>query len=163
EEARRLGAGQVALEAAVDLARIGEFDTAQSVLAELDVVGPLTDARRAVINALAADDVDGLAGAADALERLGALLHAAQATAQRPRPARQAALADAAAGRSGQLAARCQGAATPALQDKAASSSVSARELEVARLAAAGLSNKAIADKLVVSERTVENLLYRAF
>jgi DNA-binding NarL/FixJ family response regulator len=40
---------------------------------------------------------------------------------------------------------------------------LSARELEVARLAAHGGSNREIADALVLSERTVENHLYRAF
>ena len=40
---------------------------------------------------------------------------------------------------------------------------ISARELQVARLAAGGMTNRAIAQHLIVSERTVENHLYRAF
>lgn len=37
------------------------------------------------------------------------------------------------------------------------------RELEVARLVAAGLSNREVASRLVVSDRTVDNHLYRIF
>ena len=40
---------------------------------------------------------------------------------------------------------------------------LTSRELEVARLVAAGLSNKDVADRLVVSERTVDNHVYRIF
>ncbi|UUZ45904.1 helix-turn-helix transcriptional regulator [Janibacter limosus] len=40
---------------------------------------------------------------------------------------------------------------------------LSRREEEVATPAAAGLSNAAIADRLVLSVRTVESHLYRAF
>jgi DNA-binding NarL/FixJ family response regulator len=44
-----------------------------------------------------------------------------------------------------------------------ASGPLSPRERQVAELAAAGRANKEIAAMLVVSERTVENHLYRAF
>jgi DNA-binding NarL/FixJ family response regulator len=40
---------------------------------------------------------------------------------------------------------------------------LTAREAEVASLAAAGLANREIAEQLVVSLRTVENHLHRAF
>ena len=38
-----------------------------------------------------------------------------------------------------------------------------ARELEIARLIAGGLSTRAVAERLVLSERTVENHLHRAY
>jgi DNA-binding CsgD family transcriptional regulator len=40
---------------------------------------------------------------------------------------------------------------------------LSPREREVARLAAAGLTNRAIAEQLSLSRRTVENHLHRVF
>ena len=46
---------------------------------------------------------------------------------------------------------------------KATYAQLRAREAEIARLAAGRLSNRQIAEHLVVSERTVENHLYRIF
>ncbi len=40
---------------------------------------------------------------------------------------------------------------------------LSRRESEIADLAAAGLSNKEIAQRLIIGERTVESHLYRVF
>ncbi|HEX7133268.1 MAG TPA: helix-turn-helix transcriptional regulator, partial [Iamia sp.] len=131
---------------------------------------PLEGARdaalRTVVEASADDDVTAVTAAAEALEAMGCLLDAAEAFAfvarahrrsGRTRPAARA------AARSGALAGRCPGVATPALAERRSTTVVSARELQVARLAASGMTNRAIAQHLVVSERTVENHLYRAF
>jgi DNA-binding CsgD family transcriptional regulator len=57
----------------------------------------------------------------------------------------------------------CEGARTPLVAELSAPSSLTRREVEVARLAAEGFSNKQIADRLVLSARTVETHLQRAY
>jgi DNA-binding CsgD family transcriptional regulator len=71
--------------------------------------------------------------------------------------------AEAAAVRSQQLAAACEGPRTPALVLAKAPVPLTPRERDVARLAAAGLSSKAIADQLYLSVRTVDNHLQRVY
>jgi len=61
------------------------------------------------------------------------------------------------------LLARCEGAATPGLRSEAGTAGLTRREREVARLASTGRSNREIAEELVVSVRTVENHLQRAY
>jgi DNA-binding CsgD family transcriptional regulator len=59
------------------------------------------------------------------------------------------------------LASQC-GLRTPALEAAARPLPFSGRERQIVLLVAAGLSNRQIADRLVVSVRTVEGHLYRA-
>ncbi|HWR47028.1 MAG TPA: helix-turn-helix transcriptional regulator, partial [Pseudonocardiaceae bacterium] len=70
--------------------------------------------------------------------------------------------AHAASTRAHRLAQACEGARTPALAAIAASLPLTHREREIVTLAAGGLSNRQIAQRLVVSVRTVEGHLYRA-
>ncbi len=59
-------------------------------------------------------------------------------------------------------AATCTGVSTPAVA-RIIGLGLSPRELELTRLAAAGRSNRDIADELTLSLRTVENHLSRAY
>lgn len=161
-----LGDEQFAIEALHDLARFGRKDEAGALAEIVHVSGPLNETRLAFVAQLSAGDAAGLEEVADRFEAIGALLFAAEAAAEAARAHRRkgrTAAADRAAGRSGALAARCPGAATPPLAERTATTVASARELQVARLASTGMSNRAIAEHLVVSERTVENHLYRVF
>jgi DNA-binding NarL/FixJ family response regulator len=66
--------------------------------------------------------------------------------------------------RSNVLATRREGARTPGLVTAVpARAALTPRELEIARLAAAGLANKEIAARLCLSHRTVENKLHSAY
>lgn len=159
--------GQVAHEvlALHTAVRLGDRTVADR-LAELAgrVDGPRASAAAAHAAALAADDGDALQDASRTLQRMGDLLAAADAAGQAAlaftRHGRRAA-AQAAAARAAQLAEACQGARTPAVVAAAKPLPLTRREREIATLAARGLSNKEIADRLTVSVRTVEGHLYR--
>ncbi|MFI6029876.1 LuxR C-terminal-related transcriptional regulator [Amycolatopsis magusensis] len=141
--------------------------TVAARLAELasTVDGPRASAAAAHAAALAEDDGAALLAAADQLERMGDLPAAADAaahavTAFARHDSRTA--AQTAAARAHRLAERSEGARTPALAAAARPLPLTEREREIVTLAAEGLSNRAIADRLVVSVRTVEGHLYRA-
>ena len=127
--------------------------------------GQLAPLYRAHAAALADRDAAAVYAAAEQFERIGALLSAADAAAQaavlfnaagdRRRTLQAAAAAD-------RLAAACGGVKTPALMLTAQPLPLSNREREIANLVAHGLSNRDIAERLVVSARTVEGHIYRA-
>ena len=141
--------------------------TAAARLTQLvDVVeGPRAPAAATHAVALANDDGDALLAASARWEQMGALLlaadAAAHATAAFVRRGRRGS-AQCATVRAHRLAEACAGARTPALAVIDAPPTLTGREREIATLAAGGLSNRAIADRLVISVRTVENHLYRA-
>ncbi|MGH3607954.1 MAG: response regulator transcription factor [Pseudonocardiaceae bacterium] len=91
----------------------------------------------------------------------GSVSEAADAAAAHTRQDRRGS-AQAAATCAHRLAQACEGARTPALATLAAPLPLTGREREAVTLAAGGLSNRQIADRLVVSVRTVEGHLYRA-
>src|SRR5207245_9528645 len=86
---------------------------------------------------------------------------AAQRAPAHARPDRRGP-AQAATTRAHRLAQACEGARTPALATLATPLPLTSREREIVTLAAGGLSNRQIADRLVISVRTVEGHLYRA-
>ncbi|HEY2192605.1 MAG TPA: AAA family ATPase [Actinomycetospora sp.] len=110
-----------------------------------------------------AGDAAGLDAVAEQFAALGARLFAAEAAAQasnlhRSRGVRGA--GNASALRARQWAQECEGARTPAIADLDSSSELTRREHEIASLAASGMTSRAIAEQLVVSVRTVDNVLH---
>ncbi|MGW0918981.1 LuxR C-terminal-related transcriptional regulator [Streptomyces sp. NPDC002755] len=112
--------------------------------------------------ALAGGDGPALDLAAAELEERGFLLFAAEAYAQAVRVHRDAGAARTARTRAVALARRCQGARTPALSGLVLGE-LTARQRQIVTLAAAGLSNRQIAERLTLSVRTVGNHLYGAY
>lgn len=116
--------------------------------------------------ALAARDPADLSEVSAAFEEIGAVLYAAEAAAQ-------AARLHQAQGRKGSalscntranaLAQQCDGARTPALARISTHLPLTTREQEIATLAAAGLTNKHIAERLALSVRTIDNHLHNAY
>jgi DNA-binding NarL/FixJ family response regulator len=129
------------------------------------VNGTRTGAAAAHAAALVADDGDALCAASARWETMGTLLlaadSAAQAAAAYSRQGRRGS-AHAAAAYAHRLAQACEGARTPALTAITAPLPLTRREQEIVSLAVQGLSNRQIAERLVVSVRTVENHFYRA-
>ena len=152
-----------------DLARLGRAGDVASRLAELAEVveGPLTPVRAAHARALAAGDATELEAAMAGFRDAGALLLAAEAATDAAvawRRAGSSRRAVAAERHAEALAAQCEGAVTPALATSAGvRATLTPRELEIARLAAEGVSNRDIAARLFLSVHTVENRLHIAY
>ncbi|MEU9329052.1 LuxR C-terminal-related transcriptional regulator [Streptomyces canus] len=125
-------------------------------------VGRLTGVFAEHAEALAHDDGPALDRAAQALEERGFLLFAAEAYAQAATSHRDPGAARTSRTRAVAVARRCQGARTPALSGLVLGE-LTARQRQIVTLAAAGLSNRQIAEKLTLSIRTVGNHLYSAY
>jgi DNA-binding CsgD family transcriptional regulator len=132
---------------------------------------PLVSARARHGAAARNRDARELTGAADDFEALGATLLAAEAAAGAAEASGRAGdqrAATAALRRPAELASACEGAVTPGLFrataiHAAATVPLSAREREIAMLAAAGIASKDIAERLYLSVRTVNNHLQHAY
>lgn len=150
-----------------EIVRLGGHELARAGLEALagDVEGALADAARRQAIAVAGGDGAALDALADEWDARGAHLLAAECAAQ-------AVAAHGAAGLTGSrafsrarafgLLHQCPGASTPALAGLDAAPELgvlTARELEVAGLAARGLTRKDIAARLYLSDRTVGNHL----
>ncbi len=90
------------------------------------------------------------------------MLFAAEAHAQAARFHRDPRAARTSRTRAASLARRCQGARTPALSGLVLGE-LTARQRQIVTLAADGLSNRQIAERLTLSVRTVGNHLHSAY
>ena len=149
-----------------DAARFGDLTSLKRLVdVAQNIGGRLAEVHAAYASALLASDAAELYSTAEQFEAIGALLSAADAAAQaaalfRTADDRRHAL-DAAA-TADRLAAACGGVRTPALEMASQPLPLSPREREIANFVSQGLSNRDIADRLVVSSRTVEGHIYRA-
>jgi DNA-binding CsgD family transcriptional regulator len=151
-----------------DLARFGEACKATSRLTELAALvdGSLVGTMATHAGALARGDGATLDAAAAAFGTLDCNLYAAEAAAAAAAAYRadgQRSSAAASANRAHTLMDRCIGVWTPALADADHEDDLTAREREVAALAAHGLPDQQIAEQLVVSVRTVHAHLRSAY
>jgi DNA-binding CsgD family transcriptional regulator len=151
-----------------DIARLGDPASVAGRLAEL--AGHCEGALVAAYAAHAAAAVSGrpqpLVEAADRFEGIGAMLLAAEAATEAAQAFQRAGdrRASAALGvRAAGLAASCEGARTPGLTAPVMVAPLTARERDIAALAAKGASSKDIADQLFLSVRTVNNHLQNVY
>ena len=129
------------------------------------VEGPRAALAARFAAALRDGDARELLSVSEAFEELGDLVAAADAAAHaalthRKHDQRGSALTGAT--RATGLAQRCGGLVTPALRQAAEPLPFTEREREIVMLIAQGLSNRAIAERLVLSVRTVESHVFRA-
>jgi DNA-binding CsgD family transcriptional regulator/tetratricopeptide (TPR) repeat protein len=151
-----------------DRVRLGDAAEVAGRLAELTnrCDGTLVPAMAAHAAGLVAGDVDGLEHVAEDFAAMGFLLKAAEAAmgaseaAARGGDQRRAARL---AHRASELADRCETPATPMLTSPGGPVPLTNREREVALLAASGLTSRAIAERLFLSARTVDNHLARIY
>ncbi|HEU5356897.1 MAG TPA: LuxR C-terminal-related transcriptional regulator [Actinocrinis sp.] len=151
---------------ALDLFRLGRAEAAARLLERVAAPEdwPLGACVRRLVDGVGKPTA--LREAADALHELGFTLYAAEAYAAAALvtgPTGSGATRDSrAAARASALAAECD-ARTPLLGRLGPLRALTDREREIAGCAADGLSNRQIADRLRLSERTVENHLGRIY
>jgi DNA-binding CsgD family transcriptional regulator len=167
-QARRHGLAPFEAAALHTLVRFGRPQPAAERLGALaaSTGSPLVSLYARHAAAATADDGDELDQVAAAFAGLGAHLLAAEASAQAGaahQRAGRAALGRRSLARSHPPVDAGPAARTPALLQAAEAPGLTAREREVAALAGQGLTSKAIAERLVLSPRTVESHLYRIF
>ncbi|GAB3399634.1 helix-turn-helix transcriptional regulator [Flindersiella endophytica] len=150
-----------------DLVRLGSPASAVDRLDQLreEVRGGFIQAAALHARAAAARDGEVLDQVAEGFSRMGADLLAAEAAAQASaahHSAGRLASGRASRTRSALYLDRCEGARTPAVETVSAPE-LTPRERDIAKLASQGLSNKEIAERLVLSKRTVDNHLHQIY
>ena len=115
--------------------------------------------------ALRDGDAAELAAVSEEFERMGDLVAAVDAAAHAALAYRSQDLRGSALGcatRADALAEQCGGAGLPALRQASEPLPLTDREREIVMLIGEGLSNRAVAERLTLSVRTVESHIYRA-
>ncbi|BBY65323.1 helix-turn-helix transcriptional regulator [Mycolicibacterium helvum] len=141
--------------------------TSASRLAELEsiVSGPRAGLAARFAAALRDGDGSELSSVSEGFEELGDLVTAVDAAAHAALAYRRHDQRGSALGcstRAAAVAERCGGLVTPALRQAAEPLPLTDREREIAMLIGQGLSNRAIAERLTLSVRTVESHVLRA-
>ena len=154
--------------ALLDVARLGDPAPAAARVGELaaEGEGEHLAALAQFAEALRTRNADALAGVSATFERLGIMLIAAEAATAAQEGfarARDQRTAAAYARKAAELRSATEGAATPGLLMTEAPVPLTRREREVASLVARGLSSKVVAERLVLSVRTVENHLAHVY
>jgi DNA-binding CsgD family transcriptional regulator len=151
-----------------DVARLGRPRQVDGLLRDLvvDAEGRLAPLYAAHAGALVAQNGAALDDVANAFATVGVNLLAAEAAAEAADAYRlcgRRSSAIAASRRARVLAAACEGAHTPALDLLTSPPDLTPREQEIAGLAAKGMTSRAIAERLVISVRTVDNALQHVY
>ena len=129
------------------------------------VEGPRVGLAARFAAALYDGDAAELASVSEEFERMGDLVAAVDAAAHAALVYRSQDLRGSALGcstRAAALAEQCGGASTPALRQASEPVPLTDRESEIVMLIGEGLSNRAVAERLTLSVRTVESHIYRA-
>jgi DNA-binding CsgD family transcriptional regulator len=141
--------------------------TSSPRLRELEAIveGPRVNLAARFAEALRDGDADKLASLSDEFERMGDLVAAVDSAAQAALTYRNQGRRGSSLGcstRADALAEQCGGAWTPARRQASEPVPFTDREREIVMLIGEGLSNRAVAERLTVSVRTVESHIYRA-
>jgi DNA-binding CsgD family transcriptional regulator len=146
--------------------QLGDRSTAQR-LRDLEsiVEGPRVGIAARFATAMYTGDGTELASVSEEFENMGDLIAALDAASHAAMAFRRDGLRGSAlkcSTRAEALADQCGGASTPAQRQASDPLTFSSREREIVALIGQGLSNKAIAQRLTLSTRTVEGHIYRA-
>jgi DNA-binding CsgD family transcriptional regulator len=168
ELARSRGQDAYAVRALHELCRLGDPGAAAPELARLagGVDGPFAPTAAAHAEALVSGDGAALLDVAERFAAVDALLvaaEAANAAAAVHRDAGRPSSARGATARAALWLTKCEGARPPTMLGGPEAAELTPREREIALLAATGASSRDIAERLVISVRTVDNHLQNAY